>query len=111
MQEAQNAINDMTGLAFSSLLAFNFLPFFLALILSSCQLVMFLPVGKWLGNRQIRCNWATKGAGACSTEDKSNDSQNAVVLTNGSSGIMKLPICQALICETVFAYLFCMYNL
>ncbi|GMY17697.1 oligouridylate-binding protein 1B-like [Fagus crenata] len=38
--------------------------------------------GKWLGNRQIRCNWATKG----STEEKQiNESQNAVVLTNGSS--------------------------
>ncbi|KAJ6995388.1 RNA-binding protein 208 isoform X2 [Populus alba] len=41
--------------------------------------------GKWLGNRQIRCNWATKGVG--SNEDKQNsDNQNAVVLTNGSSG-------------------------
>ncbi|XP_027354275.1 oligouridylate-binding protein 1-like isoform X2 [Abrus precatorius] len=52
-QDAQSAINDMTG--------------------------------KWLGNRQIRCNWATKGAGASSNEEKNNDSQNAVVLTNGSS--------------------------
>ncbi|CAN1236092.1 RNA-binding protein 208 [Linum grandiflorum] len=50
-QEAQGAINDLTG--------------------------------KWLGNRQIRCNWATKGV--LSGEDKqSSDSQNAVVLTNGS---------------------------
>ncbi|XP_026663666.2 oligouridylate-binding protein 1B-like isoform X2 [Phoenix dactylifera] len=50
-QDAQNAINDMTG--------------------------------KWLGSRQIRCNWATKSAG----EDKqNNDNQNAVVLTNGNSG-------------------------
>uniref|UniRef100_K7KIR9 RRM domain-containing protein n=1 Tax=Glycine max TaxID=3847 RepID=K7KIR9_SOYBN len=53
-QDAQSAINDMTG--------------------------------KWLGNRQIRCNWATKGAGGSSNEEKINDSQNAVVLTNGSSG-------------------------
>ncbi|KAK1289392.1 Polyadenylate-binding protein RBP47B [Acorus calamus] len=54
-QDAQGAINDMTG--------------------------------KWLGNRQIRCNWASKGAG--SNEDKqSNENQNAVVLTNGSSGSM-----------------------
>ena len=46
-------------------------------------------VGKWLGNRQIRCNWATKSAG--SNEEKQNsDTQNAVVLTNGSSGIMKI---------------------
>lgn len=44
--------------------------------------------GKWLGNRQIRCNWAAKGAGT--NEDKQiNDSQNAVVLTNGSSGSMQ----------------------
>uniref|UniRef100_A0A5B7BFT1 Putative oligouridylate-binding protein 1B isoform X1 n=1 Tax=Davidia involucrata TaxID=16924 RepID=A0A5B7BFT1_DAVIN len=40
--------------------------------------------GKWLGSRQIRCNWATKGAGF--NEDKQiNDNQNAVVLTSGSS--------------------------
>lgn len=40
--------------------------------------------GKWLGNRQIRCNWASKGAGV--NEDKpSSENQNAVVLTNGSS--------------------------
>ncbi|XP_028781228.1 oligouridylate-binding protein 1 [Neltuma alba] len=52
-QDAQNAINDMTG--------------------------------KWLGNRQIRCNWGTKGAGISTNEEKNNDTQNAVVLTNGSS--------------------------
>ncbi|XP_030947306.1 RNA-binding protein 208-like [Quercus robur] len=40
--------------------------------------------GKWLGNRQIRCNWATKGS--TSSEDRQiNENQNAVVLTNGSS--------------------------
>ncbi|XP_077215458.1 oligouridylate-binding protein 1-like [Tasmannia lanceolata] len=40
--------------------------------------------GKWLGNRQIRCNWAAKGAGF--TEDKQNfDNQNMVVLTSGTS--------------------------
>ncbi|CAN1345434.1 RNA-binding protein 208 [Linum perenne] len=55
-QEAQSAINDLTG--------------------------------KWLGNRQIRCNWATKGV--LSSEDKqSSDSQNAVVLTNGSPGVIE----------------------
>ncbi|KAF7830174.1 oligouridylate-binding protein 1-like [Senna tora] len=52
-QDAQSAINDMTG--------------------------------KWLGNRQIRCNWGTKGAGSSSNEEKNNDTQNAVILTNGSS--------------------------
>ncbi|KAH6793287.1 oligouridylate binding protein 1B [Perilla frutescens var. hirtella] len=47
-QDAQNAINDLTG--------------------------------KWLGSRQIRCNWATKGAGT--SEDKQNsDSKSVVELT------------------------------
>ncbi|GLT59427.1 hypothetical protein SLA2020_322450 [Shorea laevis] len=50
-QDAQGAINDLTG--------------------------------KWLGSRQIRCNWATKGAG--SNEDKqSSDAKSVVELTNGS---------------------------
>ncbi|KAJ1276433.1 hypothetical protein BS78_05G213900 [Paspalum vaginatum] len=38
--------------------------------------------GKWLGNRQIRCNWATKGANA--GEEKQNVDSKAD-LTNGSS--------------------------
>ncbi|XP_023000219.1 oligouridylate-binding protein 1B-like [Cucurbita maxima] len=51
-QDAQSAINDLTG--------------------------------KWLGSRQIRCNWATKGAG--SNEDKqSSDVKSIAELTNGSS--------------------------
>ncbi|CAL9067627.1 unnamed protein product [Musa banksii] len=51
-QDAQSAINDLTG--------------------------------KWLGSRQIRCNWATKGANA--NEDKQNsDSKNVMDLTNGSA--------------------------
>ncbi|CAI0438838.1 unnamed protein product [Linum tenue] len=41
--------------------------------------------GKWLGNRQIRCNWATKGT-ASNDDKQSSDNQNAVVLTSGSSG-------------------------
>ncbi|KAI3789952.1 hypothetical protein L2E82_02759 [Cichorium intybus] len=50
-QEAQSAINDMSG--------------------------------KWLGSRQIRCNWAAKGAG---TDEKQNsDSKSIVELTNGTS--------------------------
>ncbi|KAF3944549.1 hypothetical protein CMV_028986, partial [Castanea mollissima] len=52
-QEAQSAINDLTG--------------------------------KWLGNRQIRCNWATKGATSNEDNRQINENQNAVVLTNGSS--------------------------
>ncbi|KAK9923786.1 hypothetical protein M0R45_032186 [Rubus argutus] len=40
--------------------------------------------GKWLASRQIRCNWATKGAGT--NEDKqSSDAKSVVELTNGSS--------------------------
>uniref|UniRef100_A0A2P2MF69 Oligouridylate-binding protein 1B n=1 Tax=Rhizophora mucronata TaxID=61149 RepID=A0A2P2MF69_RHIMU len=51
-QDAQSAINDLTG--------------------------------KWLGSRQIRCNWATKGAGA--NEDKqTSDAKSVVELTNGTS--------------------------
>ncbi|KAL0908870.1 hypothetical protein M5K25_023382 [Dendrobium thyrsiflorum] len=51
-QDAQSAINDLTG--------------------------------KWLSNRQIRCNWATKGAGT--SEDKQfSDSKSGVELTNGST--------------------------
>ncbi|KAK4780361.1 hypothetical protein SAY87_016467 [Trapa incisa] len=52
-QDAQSAINDLTG--------------------------------KWLCSRQIRCNWATKGAG--SNDDKqSSDSRSVVELANGSTG-------------------------
>ncbi|XP_057985505.1 oligouridylate-binding protein 1A-like [Hevea brasiliensis] len=40
--------------------------------------------GKWLSNRQIRCNLAPRGSG--SSEDKQiGNNQNAVVLTSGSS--------------------------
>ncbi|KAF8034002.1 hypothetical protein BT93_C0317 [Corymbia citriodora subsp. variegata] len=40
--------------------------------------------GKWLGSRQIRCNWATKGAN--SGEDKqSSDAKSVVELTSGTS--------------------------
>lgn len=60
--------------------------------LFSMFLVMQVPIfislyhaGKWLCSRQIRCNWATKGAGT--NEDKLNsDSKSVVELTNGSSG-------------------------
>ncbi|KAG4929536.1 hypothetical protein JHK82_046600 [Glycine max] len=53
-QDAQSAINDLTG--------------------------------KWLGSRQIRCNWATKGASA-SDEKQTSDSRSVVELTNGSSAL------------------------
>ncbi|KAL6144441.1 hypothetical protein ACLB2K_055134 [Fragaria x ananassa] len=46
--------------------------------------------GKWLASRQIRCNWATKGAGT--NEDKQNsDGKSVVELTNGSSEDGKEP--------------------
>ncbi|KAL6996230.1 Oligouridylate-binding protein 1B [Sarracenia purpurea var. burkii] len=58
-QDAQSAINDLTG--------------------------------KWLGSRQIRCNWATKGAG--SSDDKQNsDAKSVVELTNGPSEDGKEPV-------------------
>ncbi|XP_047941775.1 oligouridylate-binding protein 1B-like isoform X2 [Salvia hispanica] len=44
--------------------------------------------GKWLGSRQIRCNWATKGAGT--TDEKQNsDAKSVVELTNDSSEEVK----------------------
>jgi nucleolysin TIA-1/TIAR len=52
-QDAQSAINDLTG--------------------------------KWLGSRQIRCNWATKGAGGMEEKQTSSDNKSVVELTNGSS--------------------------
>ncbi|XAR67563.1 hypothetical protein NMG60_11002363 [Bertholletia excelsa] len=51
-QDAQSAINDLTG--------------------------------KWLGSRQIRCNWATKGAGV-NDDKQSSDTKSVVELTTGSS--------------------------
>ncbi|KAJ9168068.1 hypothetical protein P3X46_019640 [Hevea brasiliensis] len=40
--------------------------------------------GKWLGSRQIRCNWATKGTS--SNDDKpSSDVKSVVELTSGTS--------------------------
>ncbi|PON66024.1 Splicing factor-like protein, partial [Parasponia andersonii] len=40
--------------------------------------------GKWLGSRQIRCNWATKGS--TTNEDKQiTDSKSVVELTSGTS--------------------------
>lgn len=41
--------------------------------------------GKWLGNRQIRCNWAAKGA-TSGDEKQSSDFKSVVELTNGTSG-------------------------
>jgi len=42
--------------------------------------------GKWLGGRQIRCNWAAKGASANANDDKQSlDSKSVVELTNGTS--------------------------
>ncbi|KAG5537992.1 hypothetical protein RHGRI_025178 [Rhododendron griersonianum] len=52
-----------------------------------CALILFmfhLHERKWLGSRQIRCNWATKGAGA-NDDKQSSDAKSVVELTNGSS--------------------------
>ncbi|KAI3912366.1 hypothetical protein MKX01_038428 [Papaver californicum] len=51
-QEAQGAINDLTG--------------------------------KWLGSRQIRCNWAAKGA-TSNDEKQLSDVKSVVELTNGGT--------------------------
>ncbi|GMY36489.1 oligouridylate-binding protein 1-like [Fagus crenata] len=40
--------------------------------------------GKWLGSRQIRCNWAAKGA-TSNDERQSTDSKSVLELTNGTS--------------------------
>ncbi|XP_059303029.1 oligouridylate-binding protein 1B-like isoform X2 [Lycium ferocissimum] len=50
-QDAQSAINDLTG--------------------------------KWLGSRQIRCNWATKSAN--SNDEQGSEAKSVVELTNGSA--------------------------
>lgn len=39
--------------------------------------------GKWLGSRQIRCNWAAKGAG--SDDKQTSDGKTIMELTNGTS--------------------------
>ncbi|KAJ7956010.1 Oligouridylate-binding protein like [Quillaja saponaria] len=39
--------------------------------------------GKWLGSRQIRCNWATKGAN--SNDDRQSLDSRSADLTNGTS--------------------------
>ncbi|KAK1384024.1 hypothetical protein POM88_021759 [Heracleum sosnowskyi] len=45
---------------------------------------VYVTLSKWLGSRQIRCNWAAKGAGA---DDKQNsDVKSVVELTSGTSG-------------------------
>ncbi|KAG5537991.1 hypothetical protein RHGRI_025178 [Rhododendron griersonianum] len=70
-QDAQSAINDLTGtddICYSALILFMF----------------HLHERKWLGSRQIRCNWATKGAGA-NDDKQSSDAKSVVELTNGSS--------------------------
>ncbi|KAL5572323.1 hypothetical protein UlMin_021920 [Ulmus minor] len=41
--------------------------------------------GKWLGSRQIRCNWATKGGTSGNDEKPSSDAKSVVELTNGTS--------------------------
>ncbi|CAA0833887.1 Oligouridylate-binding protein 1C [Striga hermonthica] len=41
--------------------------------------------GKWLGSRQLRCNWATKSASGLGDDLPNSDSKNIVELTNGTS--------------------------
>ncbi|GJS89325.1 hypothetical protein Tco_0771961 [Tanacetum coccineum] len=46
---------------------------------------------EWLGSSQIRCNWATKGAGT-SDEKQASDSKSVAELTNGSLEDVKEPV-------------------
>ncbi|KAI8565324.1 hypothetical protein RHMOL_Rhmol03G0250200 [Rhododendron molle] len=70
-QDAQTAVNDLNGES--------------SFIVSSLSILLLIFIlGKWLGSRQIRCNWATKGAGV--NDDNHNmDGKSVVELTNGSS--------------------------
>ncbi|KAK6153554.1 hypothetical protein DH2020_013193 [Rehmannia glutinosa] len=54
--------------------------------LSDAQSAINDLTGKWLGSRQIRCNWATKGAGT-SDEKQNSDAKSVVELTNGSEDV------------------------
>lgn len=47
--------------------------------------------GKWLGSRQIRCNWAAKGA-ISGYDKQSSDAKSVVELTSGTSGIANVEI-------------------
>lgn len=51
--------------------------------------------GKWLGSRQIRCNWAAKGAN--SGDDKQSDAKSVVELTTGTSGNFLWMVCVILL--------------
>ncbi|KAF9685326.1 hypothetical protein SADUNF_Sadunf03G0042900 [Salix dunnii] len=79
-QDAQSAINDLTGMDDVG----KFVNLNHHISVGLCLLKVTWLAGKWLGSRQIRCNWASKGAG--SNEDKqSSDSKSVVELTNGTS--------------------------
>ena len=54
-------------------------------VMTKLQKLTFL--GQWLGNRQIRCNWATKGAN--SGEDQlTSDSKSIADVNNNFTGII-----------------------
>ncbi|KAF7148423.1 hypothetical protein RHSIM_Rhsim03G0226600 [Rhododendron simsii] len=81
-QDAQTAVNDLNGenSFIVSSLSILLLKFILRYSVSNASTER----GKWLGSRQIRCNWATKGAGV--NDDNHNlDGKSVVELTNGSS--------------------------
>ncbi|PWZ54731.1 Oligouridylate-binding protein 1B [Zea mays] len=67
-------------LAFPS--ALHLLTCAICLLVQEAETAIAEMTGKWLGSRQIRCNWATKNN---SEEKPETDNHNAVVLTNGSS--------------------------
>lgn len=59
--------------------------------------------GKWLGSRQIRCNWAAKGAN--SNDDKQNLDSKSLELTNGTSGalILKMKLLFTFVCKAILS--------
>ncbi|CAH2036635.1 unnamed protein product [Thlaspi arvense] len=89
-QDAQTAINEMNGKSCHIVcglraLKFSFVYFGYrsgAVVSNVC--VLYLISGKWLSSRQIRCNWATKGA-TFGEDKQSCDGKSVVELTNGSS--------------------------
>ncbi|KAG6524149.1 hypothetical protein ZIOFF_014040 [Zingiber officinale] len=97
-QDAQGAINDLTVIVvfivdlkivvmlIAQITMLKFMEFALIMFLTCTfhSAVLCVDVGKWLGSRQIRCNWATKGANA-NEEKQSSDSKSVLELTNGST--------------------------
>lgn len=90
LQDAQSAINDLNGMSYTNSKYFSFKNvqcFWVVwfwIWLAWCLIHLILFIGQWLGSRQIRCNWATKGAS--NGEQQTSDSKNVADLTNNLTG-------------------------